>query len=100
VKAKQVIEKLDQYLLKPFKSKENFKQFIKDIKERIKDIILFRSTKGEATAQQANKKSWLNAFGIDSDKIKTTIKREGFNLMLWGNVRINSLNSGMHETQL
>ena len=92
VAAKQVIEKLDEYLLKPFKSKQNFKQFIKDIKQRIKDLVTFRSAKSDAAKQQSDKKSWLNSFGIDSDKIKTTIKREGFNLMLWGNVRIGSLN--------
>ena len=38
--AQTAMEVIDNYLIKPFKSKDNFKQFIKDIKERIKDFFL------------------------------------------------------------
>jgi len=46
--AQTAIEVIDKYLIKPFKSKDNFKQLIKDIKERIKDLIYRRKDKTEA----------------------------------------------------
>ena len=54
--AKQALEVVDKYVLTHFKTKDNFKGFIKDIKERIKDftekikdLILRRKQKTEAT---------------------------------------------------
>jgi len=101
--AKAAIEVIDNYLIKPFKSKENFKQLVKDIKERIKDIIFRRKKKGDTATTQAKSKlhTWLNQFGIDSDKIKEVIKKESFNMMLFGNFNVNRLKySGVYETQL
>lgn len=90
-------------MLKPFKSKENFKSFIKDIKERIKDIVLRRKSKDQTTKTTSSKSSsWLHRFGIDSDKIKRSIKKEGSNLILWGNINVNKMKyaAGLNETQL
>ena len=90
-------------MLKPFKSKENFKSFIKDIKERIKDLVLRRKSKDQTTKTTSSKSSsWLHRFGIDSDKIKRSIKKEGSNLILWGNINVNKMKyaAGLNETQL
>ena len=45
--------------------------------------------------------TWLSQFGIDSDKIKEVLKKQSFNLMLFGNFNVNRLKySGVYETQL
>ena len=102
--AKTVIEVIDNYLVKPFKSKDNLKQFIKDIKERIKDILFLRKRKNDqqaATQDKSKFNTWLNKFGIDSDKIKEVLKKQSFNLMLFGNFNPNRmLYQGLYETQL
>lgn len=65
--------------------------------------MLWRTSKDDAAKSTSSKtSSWLKRFGIDSDKIKETIKTEGQTMMLWGNFNVNKLKNaaGLNETQL
>ena len=63
----KVIAVFNNYVVKPFKSKDNFKQMLKDLKERIKSFALvFRVRESSETAKSEKKSTFLGRFGIDS----------------------------------
>lgn len=96
-----VVHVIKSYVVKPLSSKENFKQMVNNLKERIKNFSLIFRKKESSDTTKSDKdkfKSWLNKFGIDADQIKTTIKKQTFTMMVLGNLRLDRV-SMFHSTE-
>jgi len=66
-------------------------------------MFLVRKRKDDTAATQEKSRfnTWLNKFGIDSDKVKEVLKKQSLNLMVFGNFNVNRVKySGLYETQL
>ena len=96
-----IISKISNSVIKPFKSKQNFKEFVNKVKDKIKGLILRKKEKQETVKKKSKTSKLMSRFGLDADELKTTLRRDAFNLMLFANFNVDRLRfSNTGETSL
>lgn len=92
-------EAVDEYLVKPFRSKENFKLAVKRVKDAFWSIMRRRRERKEAASANKEKGAWLGSMGIDTGLMQAAVKREFMNLMMLGSFNSRLLrHSPVNET--